>query len=82
MMSLDIRDAEIDALAGEVMRRLGAKSKSEAVRRALQNELTRGDGRQAPKDSVTRIQDRIASRMGSHPARYDDKAYMDEMWEV
>lgn len=81
-MSLSIRDAEIDALATELMQRLGTKSKSEAVLLALQNELMRDDDRRPLADRVGRIQDRVAARMGSDPTRYDDKAYMDAMWEV
>ncbi|WP_165216760.1 type II toxin-antitoxin system VapB family antitoxin [Affinirhizobium pseudoryzae] len=81
-MSLFIRDAEIDALADELMRRLGTKSKSEAVLRALQNELMRADDKRPLVDRVSRIQDRVASRLGKDPSHYDDKAYMDAMWEV
>lgn len=81
-MSHSIRDAEIDALATELMHRLGTKNKSEAVLRALKNELMRDDEKRPMADRVGRIQDRVTSRMGGDTARYDDKAYMDTMWEV
>ncbi|MGN7294980.1 type II toxin-antitoxin system VapB family antitoxin [Rhizobium sp. SAFR-030] len=79
-MSMIIRDPVVDALAAEVMQKLGAKTKAEAIRLALENELKRGDDKALLADRVKEIQDRVVARMGSHAAAFDEKAYMDEMW--
>ncbi|MCQ1569331.1 type II toxin-antitoxin system VapB family antitoxin [Neorhizobium galegae] len=80
-MSLYIRDDKVDELANEVMRRLGTKTKTEAVRVALENELKRAGEELSLEERVKRLQDRVAARMGPHVADFDEKAYMDEMWE-
>jgi antitoxin VapB len=71
---------KLTPMADELMRRMGAKSKEEAVRRALENELEREKSTRTDTTKVNEIQDRVVSRMGCDPGRYDDKAYMDEMW--
>nr|WP_304656225.1 type II toxin-antitoxin system VapB family antitoxin [Neorhizobium galegae] len=63
------------------MRRLGTKTKTEAVRVALENELKRAGEELSLEERVKRLQDRVAARMGPHVADFDEKAYMDEMWE-
>ena len=80
-MSLYIRDDKVDELANEVMRRLGTKTKTEAVRVALENELKRAGEELSLEERVKRLQDRVAARMGPHAVDFDEKAYMDEMWE-
>lgn len=80
-MSLYIRDNTVDELADEVMRKLGTKTKTEAVRVALQNELNRADDKTSVVDAIRLIRERVAARMGPHKVKFDEKAYMDEMWE-
>ncbi len=80
-MSLYIRDHKVDELAIEVMRRLGTKTKTEAVRLALENELRRAEEGVSLRERVKAIQDRVAARMGPYAYKFDQKAYMDEMWE-
>lgn len=80
-MSLYIRDDKVDELANEVMRRLGTKTKTEAVRVALENELKRAGEELSLEERVRRLQDRIAA-LGPKDLNFDEKAFMDEMWEI
>lgn len=79
-MSLYIRDPKVNALADEVMRTLGTKTKTEAVRLALESVLKQADEALSVEERVRRIQDRVAARMGPFNVEFDEKAYMDEMW--
>ena len=78
-MALYIRDAEVDALAARVQRVTRAKTKTEAVRLALQHELERRmdvasiDGKLAEAIAV-------ANAMGPGDPAFDEKKFMDEMW--
>jgi antitoxin VapB len=80
-MSLYIRDAKVNELADQVMRRLGTKTKTEAVRVALENELKRAGDTLSIEEHIRRIQKSVAAQMGPHQVDFDQKAYMDEMWE-
>lgn len=80
-VSLYIRDDKVDELANEVMRRLGTKTKTEAVRVALENELKRAGEELSLEERVRRLQDRIAA-LGPKDPNFDEKAFMDEMWEI
>ncbi|MBP2562732.1 antitoxin VapB [Neorhizobium galegae] len=80
-MSLYIRDPKVNELADEVMRRLGTKTKTEAVRVALENELKRAGDELSLEERVRRLQDRIAA-LGPKDPNFDEKAFMDEMWEI
>lgn len=79
-MSLYIRDDKVDELANEVMRRLGTKTKTEAVRVALENELKRTGEKLSLAERIKPLQDRIAA-LGPNDPNFDEKAFMDEMWE-
>ncbi|CDZ67196.1 Hypothetical protein NGAL_HAMBI2605_54750 [Neorhizobium galegae bv. orientalis] len=79
-MSLYIRDAKVNELADEVMRRLGTKTKTEAVRVALGNELKRADKDIPLAERVKKYQRQIAE-LGPRDPNFDEKAFMDEMWE-
>ena len=80
-MSLYIRDAKVNELAAKVMRRLGTKTKTEAVRLALENELKRTDEMLSLAERVKPLQARIAA-LGPNDPDFDEKAFMDGMWEV
>jgi antitoxin VapB len=80
-VSLYIRDPDVDALAGELMRRLGAKSKAEVVRQALENELERTATPVALNELITKYQQKVAAIGLSDPS-YDHKTHMDEGWEM
>jgi antitoxin VapB len=79
-MSLYIRDAKVNELAEEVMRQLGTKTKTDAVRLALENQLKLGDGKPSLEETVKKYQAQYAA-LGPNDPNFDEKAFMDEMWE-
>lgn len=78
-MALFIRDAEVDALAEEVRKLTRAKTKTEAVRRALQAQLAEARRALPLKDRLARSR-ALADAMGPGDPDFDMKAYTDEMW--
>lgn len=79
-MALFIRDAEVDALAEEVRRVTKAKTKTEAVRRALQAQLTVALREMPIEDRLARSM-ALADAMGPGDPTFDMKAFTDEMWD-
>ena len=77
-MALFIRDAEVDALAEEVRRLTHVKTKTEAVRRALQAQLTEARHTRPLKDRLARSK-ALAEAMGPSNPGFDMKAYTNEM---
>ena len=80
-MSLYIRDEKVNELAEKVMRRRGTKTKTEAVRLALENELREADNELSLAERIKPLQARIAA-LGPKDPNFDEKAFMDEMWEI
>lgn len=80
-MSLYIRDSAVDELAKKVQKLTKAPNKTEAVRRALENELARMQETIPLKERVRKIQDEVAAILGPNPAPFDMKKYTDEMYE-
>lgn len=78
-MALYIRDAEVDALAAEVQKLTSARTKTEAVRRALQHELALARKALPLRDRLDRAR-ALADAMGPSDAAFDMKAFTDEMW--
>ena len=78
-MALFIRDAEVDALAEEVRRLTKAKTKTEAVRRALKAQLAQAR-RGAPLDNRLKRAKALADAMGASDPTFDMRAYTDKMW--
>ena len=78
-MPLFIRDAEVDALADEVQKLTKARTKTEAVRRALQNELARTRKALPLRDRLARAK-ALADAMGPSDPAFNMKAFTDEMW--
>lgn len=81
-MSLFIRDSEVDALAKKLQQVTNAPSKTDAVRRALRNELDRAQAAVPLKDRIRELQNDVRARMGPIKPDFDMKKYTDEMWEV
>jgi antitoxin VapB len=79
-MALFIRDAEVDALAEEVRRLTKAKTKTEAVRRALKAQLAQARRAAPLEDRLVRAK-ALADAMGPSDPSFDMKAYTDEMWD-
>jgi len=78
-MALFIRDAEVDALAEEVRKLTKAKTKTEAIRRALEAQLVEARRALPLKDRLARSK-ALADAMGPGDPAFDMKAYTDEMW--
>jgi antitoxin VapB len=79
-MSLYIRDDSVDALAVQVQKLSNAPSKTEAVRRALQNELRRMQETVPLRDRIRKIQENVKA-IGPDNPNFDMKAFTDEMWD-
>ena len=80
-MPLYIRDEGVDRLAVELMVLTGAKSKTDAVRTALQAQINAAK-KEAPLLDVIRGLQRDAAKIGAgqgDPA-FDQKAFADDMW--
>ena len=78
-MALFIRDAEVDTLAEEVRKLTKAKTKTEAVRRALQAQLAEARRALPLKERLARSK-ALADAMGPGDPDFDMRAYTDEMW--
>jgi antitoxin VapB len=79
IVPLFIRDAEVDALAEEVQKLTKARTKTEAVRQALQNELVRTRKNLPLRDRLARAKT-LADAMGRNDPTFNMKAFTDEMW--
>lgn len=79
-MALFIRDAEVDALAEEVRKLTKAKTKTEAVRRALQTELAKAR-RALPLQERLAHAKALADAMGPGDPAFDMKIFTDKMWD-
>ncbi|WP_322996462.1 type II toxin-antitoxin system VapB family antitoxin [Castellaniella sp.] len=86
-MSLYIRDPEVDRLATQLQTRTGAKTKTDAVRNALVNELKRQSETVLPSQKIAGAVTMIDEIRAEAVARglkgqgdFDMKAFTDEMW--
>ena len=77
-MPLNIRSREVDELATRLAERLGT-TKTEAVRRALANEIERAEPQLSLAERIRPIQERIAAWPKSGLAA--DKAFYDSLYE-
>lgn len=78
-MALFIRDPEVDALAEEVRKLTKTKTKTEAVRRALQAQLDEAL-RALPLSERLERAKALADALGPRDPDFDMKRYTDEMW--
>jgi antitoxin VapB len=78
-MSLFIRDEGVNALARQVQKATKAKSKTEAVRNALRNELERAGKPVALQNRIRKFQ-QMTRDMGPGNPEFDLKDFMDDMW--
>lgn len=79
-MSLYIRDESVDALAVQVQKLSKAPNKTEAVRRALQNELRRMQENVPLRERIRKIQENVKA-IGPDDPNFDMKTFTDEMWD-
>lgn len=78
-MARYIGDQDIDRLAAEIQELTKAPTKTEAVRRALENELARAR-KTAPLEVRLAKAKAIADAMGKGDPDFDMKRFTDEMW--
>ncbi|WP_442880827.1 type II toxin-antitoxin system VapB family antitoxin [Bosea sp. (in: a-proteobacteria)] len=69
----------MDVLAERVQRATGARTKTEAVRAALENELARVEAEMPLRQRLARSL-ALADAMGDAPGDFDMKRFTDEMW--
>jgi len=81
-MSLYIRDNIVNDLARHVQQITNAPNKTEAVRQALKNELTRMQAKIPLRERIKAIQARVAKQLGDNSKPFDMKQFTDEMWDI
>jgi len=77
-MPLYIRDDEVDELAAQLMRATGARTKTEAVRQALQLALKTRQDKLSLHDRIKPLQDRVAA-LGTPDPDFDVKSFTDDL---
>ena len=80
-MPLYIRDDEVDELATRLQRLTGVPTKTQVVRQALENEISRLEAARPLAERIAKSM-AIADAMGSGQSDFDMKAFTDEMWET
>lgn len=78
-MALFVRDPKVDALAEQVRKLTGARTKTEAVRRALEAQLVEARRALPFKQRLARAK-ALADAMGPSEPDFDMKRYTDAMW--
>ncbi|MBD9390614.1 type II toxin-antitoxin system VapB family antitoxin [Agrobacterium sp. AGB01] len=81
MGQLYIKDEAVYELAVAVMKATNAKSKTDAVRHALQDALKRAQETVPLRERVRELQDAVAAQRGPNPRPIDLKKISDELWE-
>ncbi len=80
-MALYIRDVEVDELAVRLQRLTNAPTKTEAVRRALENEIERSREQIPLKERLKKVHERArAMGLGPNP-EFDMKKFSDELYD-
>lgn len=86
-MALFLTDEELDALAEKAQKVLNAPTKEDAVRQALERVVENTDTpatdteEKTLAEKVKAIQDEVR-RLGTPNPNFDQKAFLDEMWEI
>jgi antitoxin VapB len=78
-MPLYIRDDAVDALAAKVQAELGVRTKTDAVRTALEHELKRLHAGKSFEEKIAKAL-ALADEIGPPSTEFNEKAFMDEMW--
>lgn len=79
-MSLYIRDRTVDELATRLQKAMGARTKTEVVRQALERELERVERSRPLRERIAPSL-ALADAMGQGDSDFDLKAFLDEMWD-
>lgn len=87
-MPLYVRDERVNQLAEQARKILNAPTKTDAIRQALERVVQtepNGSGRENSEPTLMErlkpIQDEV-KRLGRPNPDFDDKAFLDEMWEI
>jgi len=85
-MPLYVRDERVNELAEQARRILNAPTKTDAIRQALQRvvetaEASNTSEKPSLRERLKAIQDEV-KRLGKPNPDFDDKALLDEMWEI
>ncbi|WEZ83885.1 type II toxin-antitoxin system VapB family antitoxin [Rhizobium sp. 32-5/1] len=78
-MPLYVRDDSVNDLAAEAQRVLKTRTKTEAIRIALERVIAAEENRPPLMERLKKLQDRFAA-FGPRDPNFDQKAYLDEMW--
>lgn len=79
-MPLYIRDPEVDALATELQRATGARTKTEAVRTALERQLAEARARIPLRERLAALKARVRA-VGEPDPAFDMKRFSDALWD-
>lgn len=79
-MALYVKDEEVDRLVKDVRAAYGVKTKTEAVRIALQRALDQAEAKPTLREQLEAVRRRIREDYGPDDPDFDDKAYFDQMW--
>ena len=85
-MPLYVRDERVNELAEQARRILNAPTKTDAIRQALQRVVETAEAsdtseKPSLRERLKAIQDEV-KRLGKPNPDFDDKAFLDEMWEI
>lgn len=80
-MPLFIKDDTVDHMAEQLRLRIGARTKTDAVRMAIMHELERVENQTPLRDKLAALQERARERLGAPVHDIDMKKLMDELWE-
>jgi antitoxin VapB len=78
-MSLYIRDPDVAALAAKLQDLTGSRTKTEAVRLALQQAIERANAKRSFAQRNAHVLE-MADALGSTNSEFDSKAFFDQMW--
>ncbi|QNQ64461.1 type II toxin-antitoxin system VapB family antitoxin (plasmid) [Brucella sp. 6810] len=80
-MPLFIKDDSVDHMAEQLRLRIGARTKTDAVRMAIMHELERVESQIPLRDKLAALRERARERLGPPVHGVDMKKLMDELWE-
>ncbi|MDX0422632.1 type II toxin-antitoxin system VapB family antitoxin [Sinorhizobium medicae] len=80
-MALYIKDPTVGLMAEQNRARLGVRTKTDAVRIALQHELDRVEEEIPPREKMAALRQQARHRLGPPVYGVDMKKLMDELWE-
>ena len=81
-MALYVRDPVVDDLAEQVRAKIGARTKTEAVRQALVHELERHEQSVPLRVKLAALQEKAQEHLGLPVSGVDMKKLMDDLWEA